>query len=390
MSKSRNFLLRGAKIVTPENVREDFSILIQNGQIALIASHIESETAEIIDVRGMTLFAGFVDVHNHGAVGVDCNAASAEDLHRVSQFLAKNGVTAWLPTLVPDSNENYQKAIRAIDELMATQEEREPAARVVGVHYEGPFVSEKQCGALRVEYFKNFARGDEFDLPRLQTKNARHLITVAPEITGGIELIKKLVNQNWIVAIGHTRAETTVLDMARAAGARHLTHFFNAMTGLHHRDVGVVGWALTNEETTFDIIADNIHVAAPMLRFAIKTKTPAKVSLISDSIAPTGLDDGDFAVWGEKISVVAGKTQNERGSIAGSVITIRDAARNLRELGFSAVEIAQMAAANPARLIKIEIECGSIEIGKRADLTAIDKHGNVVLTFVGGKLAINY
>ncbi|MCY7347514.1 MAG: amidohydrolase family protein, partial [Pyrinomonadaceae bacterium] len=226
---------------------------------------------------------------------------------------------------------------------------------------------------------------DEIDsLPKL--KKGVHLTTLAPEVENGIELIRELQRQNWIVSIGHTKADLPTLDQAFDAGARHLTHFFNAMTGLHHREVGVVGWALTNAETTFDIIADGVHVAPPVLKFGVESKGADKVSLISDSVAPTGLGDGEFRLWGEKISVVNGKTQNERGSIAGSVITMLDAVRRMRELGFSDAEVSQMASANPARLLGIEQTHGSIEIGKRADLVALDNDGKVKLTIIGGRI----
>jgi len=376
-------LLRNAEAITPPDMTERKDILIQNGGIAEI-SNIENTDAKTIDLSRLQLFAGFIDIHNHGAVGVDVNTASVEDLRKVSAFLASQGVTAWLPTFVPDADENYRKVVEAIDELMRTQED-EPIAQIMGVHYEGVFANEKMCGALRPQFFKTFRNGDEIEnLPRL--KSGVHLTTLAPEVENGIEIVKELVGRNWIVSIGHTKADLETLDKAYEAGAKHLTHFFNAMTGLHHRDVGVVGWALTKDETTFDIIADGIHVHPQMLKFGVDNKGADKVSLISDSVAPTGLGDGDFELWGEKISVVNGKTQNERGSIAGSVITMLDAVKQMRELGFSSSEVSRMASANPARLLGIEKTHGTIELGKRADLVALDEKGNVKLTIIRGKV----
>jgi N-acetylglucosamine-6-phosphate deacetylase len=337
-----------------------------------------------------TVFTGFIDIHNHGAVGVDVNSATADDLRKVSQFLAAQGVTAWLPTFVPDSIENYQRGIDAIDEVMRTQdsEASEPAARILGVHYEGVFANEKMCGALRPQYFKTFRNGDEIrEIPKLES--GVHLTTLAPEIENGVELVKNLVAEGWIVSIGHTNADLQTLDKAYEAGAKHLTHFYNAMTGLHHRNVGVVGWALTKAGVTFDIIADGIHVHQKMLKFACRTKTPEHVSLISDSVAPTGLGDGEFELWGEKVSVVNGQTQNERGSIAGSVITMHDAVKRMLKLGFTRSEVSEMASLNPAKLLGAEAFCGSIEVGKRADLVALDKEGNIKFVMIGGKIAIN-
>ena len=367
---------------------EKVSVLIKDETVGEISFENESlKAVETLDLAGATLFGGFIDIHNHGAVGVDVNTATADDLRKVGKFLASEGVTAWLPTFVPDSDEVYRKVIAAIDEVMETQSD-EAIAQIVGVHYEGVFANEKMCGALRPQFFKTFRNGDEVDnLPKL--KRGFHLTTLAPEVENGIELIKELVRQDWIVSIGHTRADVATLDKAYAAGAKHLTHFFNAMTGLHHRETGVVGWALTKDDTTFDIIADGVHVTPTVLKFGVESKGTDKVSLISDSVAPTGLGDGDYQLWDEKISVVNGKTQNERGSIAGSVMTMLDAVKMMRELGFSDADVSKMASANPAKLLGIEASHGSIETGKRADLVALDDDGNVKLTIVGGKICQN-
>jgi N-acetylglucosamine-6-phosphate deacetylase len=380
MTETRT-LLQNVEFILQSGKTETKDLLIENGRIAE-KSNDQSIDAETIDLSRLRLFAGFIDVHNHGAVGVDVNTATADDLRKVGKFLASEGVTAWLPTFVPDSDEVYRKVIAAIDEVMETQSD-EAIAQIVGVHYEGVFANEKMCGALRPQFFKTFRNGDEVNsLPKL--KRGIHLTTLAPEVENGIELIKELVKQNWIVSIGHTRADVEILDKAYAAGAKHLTHFFNAMTGLHHREVGVVGWALTKDDTTFDIIADGVHVQPKVLKFGVESKGADKVSLISDSVAPTGLGDGDFQLWGEKISVVNGKTQNERGSIAGSVITMLDAVKQMRELGFSDADVSKMASANPAKLLGIEATHGTIEVGKLADLVALDEFGKVKLTIIGG------
>lgn len=337
------------------------------------------------DAGDAVVYPGFVDIHNHGAVGVDVNGADADDLVKVGKFLATRGVTSWLPTLVPDSDENYARVISAIDEVIERQIDM-PIAQAVGVHYEGVFANEKMCGALRPQFFKKFTGGSsalaELPVPRSGVR----MMTFAPEIDGGVELAAELTAQGWIASIGHTNASLGVLDAACDAGARHVTHFFNAMTGVHHRDVGVAGWALTRPDVTFDIIADGIHVQPRMVKMAVDAKGFDSVALISDSVAPTGLGDGNYELWGEKLSIENGRTRNERGSIAGSVIAIDDAVSLAGELGFAAGETAAMASRNPARIIGLS-DRGSMEEGKRADLTAIDAKGNVVWTMVGGLMA---
>ena len=413
-----SLLLRGARIIVLDRAIEHGALLIESGRIARVFENSNDLPAadSVLDLAGLTLFPGFIDVHIHGAMGVDTMAASANDLRRVAEFLARNGVTSWLPTLVPSPTEDYQRAIDAIEQSMAQSSvddterrseyrlqsgfadpERDPTkvgtlntchARILGVHYEGPFVSSEQCGALHREHFRTFSGGAEVDaLPTIKNESVVHMMTLAPEIDGGIELVKELRQRGWIVSIGHTRATVDVLDQALAAGARHMTHFMNAMTPLHHRAPGPVGWGLLHDDVTCDVIADGVHIDPLMLKLILQTKTADRVSLISDAIAAAGLGDGDYAVWGEKISVNNGRTQNARGSIAGSVITMLDAVRMMSSLGASEVEVARMASTNPARLLGIDHDCGSIEEGKRADLVALDQDGNVKLTIIGGQVS---
>ncbi len=358
-------------------------VLAEDGRISAIGHGASEESGtDVFDASGNRVVPGFIDVHNHGAVGVDVNVADVDGLAAVGEFLARNGVTAWMPTVVPDSDENYRRIIDAIDRLMEIQSDL-PIAQAVGVHYEGVFANEKMCGALRPEFFKKFTGNELIELPRL--KRGVHMTTFAPEIDGGIELTKELTKQGWVASIGHTKASVEILDQAFAAGARHLTHFYNAMTGLHHRDVGVVGWAFSNKDVTFDIIADGIHVNPKPLEFACRAKGCEKVTLISDSVAPTGLGDGEFELWGETISVVNGRTQNARGSIAGSVITMHDAVRQMFALGFSTDEVEQMASLNPARLLGLEDSRGSLEAGKRADVVVLNDQHLIEAVWVGGK-----
>lgn len=377
----KTLLLENLVAILPNQKLENAYILIKNGLIADISTN-KLIADKTIRFDNQTLYAGFIDVHIHGATGFDVNEAGTEDLQKIAQFLAKNGTTAWIPTFVPDSDETYRKRISAIDKLMQIQTDL-PIAQAVGVHYEGIFANEKMCGALRPQYFKTFTGTELNELPRLKT--GVHLTTFAPEISGGIELAKELVKQNWIALIGHTKADFATLEDACKSGAKHITHFFNAMTGLHHRDIGVVGWAFGRDDVTCDIIADGIHVHPKMLEFAYKVKTSKNLSLISDAISATGLGDGDYEIWDEKISVLKGRTKNERGSIAGSVITMIDAVKTMLNIGINEVEVSRMASLNPAKLVKLDKDFGSIEIGKRADFAVLDKNHKVVSSIIGGK-----
>jgi N-acetylglucosamine-6-phosphate deacetylase len=378
----RQSLLYNATIVLADDVSDEASITINDDLIRSIGD--ASGAGESFDCTGLTLLPGFIDVHIHGAMGIDVNAADVDGLFEMAKFLATKGVTSWLPTLVPDSDENYARTISNIDRLMEIQEGK-PVAQAVGVHYEGAFANEKMCGALRPQYFKKYPTNQLSELPRL--KRGVHVTTFAPEVEGGIELTKDLVRNGWVASIGHTKADVDTLNKAFKAGASHLTHFYNAMTGMHHRDIGVVGWALTNPDVSFDIIADGIHVDPRMLEFACRTKGPDRVSLISDAVAPAGLGDGEYEIWGEKVTVENGRTENERGSIAGSVVTMLDAVKGILSIRFTRSEVSRMASLNPAKLIGLAQSRGSIEVGKRADLVALDSNGDVKLTIIGGRVA---
>ncbi len=366
--------LNNARIVLPDRVIENGSVSIEEGRITSVSDVV----ADGLDCSGLVLMPGFIDVHIHGSVGIDVMDANAEELSSISDFLASQGVTGWVPTFVPASDENYASAVGAIAAENGT------GARVLGVHYEGPFVNSAQCGALHTEYFKTYSAPSDLDGLPLPPQGVR-MITLAPEIDGGVDLVRELKSRGWVISIGHTRASLEVLDLAREAGARHMTHFMNAMAPLHHRTPGPIAWGLAHDDVTFDMIADGIHLDPFMLRLLMKVKNG--ISLISDAIAAAGKGDGDYQIWGETIRVKDGRTSNAAGSIAGSVITMHDAVRLMRSLGISEVELSRVASLNPARLLGIDRECGSIEVGKRADLVALNEAGEVKLTLVGGRVA---
>lgn len=374
--------IENAVIVLKNQKLENQSVVIENGCITEISSA-RVEVDRRIDLEGNYLIAGFIDIHNHGAIGIDVNQTDAEGLYKISKFLISNGVTAWLPTLVPDTDENYKKVIKAIDEIMQVQK-KEPIAQILGVHYEGIFANKHMCGALRPEFFKTF-KENELDLLPVP-RNGIRMMTLAPEIEGGLALIEELKRRKWIISIGHTKADVKTLEESFSRGAKHLTHFFNAMNGIHHREIGVAGWGLIKTEVTFDIIADKIHVHPDMLKLACHVKTPEKVSLISDSIAPTGLGNGLFELWGQRISVSEGRTRNEKGNIAGSVITMLDGFKNMISLGFSIEEVSKMTSLNPAKLLGLDTILGSIDQGKIANLIALNKELEVTLAMVRGDI----
>lgn len=376
-------LIQRARLVLPDEVITG-SLVAADGRIATIGPTEQPQPgAEIVDGRNLTIFPGFIDVHIHGAVGVDTMEAMAENLERVSRWLVSQGVTGWMPTLVPSPLSDYQRAVSAIEEANNLGQ----GARVLGVHYEGPFVNSAQCGALRTQFFQTYSGpGCLDDLPTINQFPAKHMMTLAPEVGGGVELVRELTKRGWIVSIGHTRADSSLLDDALTAGARHMTHFMNAMSPHHHRSPGPVGWGLLHDDVTCDVIADGVHLDSETLRLLMKIKGPQRLALISDAIAAAGLGDGVYRIWNESITVKEGRTSNQRGSIAGSVISMLDAVHLMKRLGVAEVELARISSTNPARLLGIDHECGAIKEGKRADLVALDEAESVRWTMIGGEM----
>jgi N-acetylglucosamine-6-phosphate deacetylase len=376
---SPGLILKNASVVTADDVIENALVVVDSGVIVSVGERVPATQATVFDLSGLFLLPGFIDVHIHGSVGADVMDATSEQLTEIGVFLATQGVTGWVPTFVPAADEDYARAVEAI----AKAARQSNGSRVLGVHYEGPFVNSAQCGALHPEYFKTYSTPADLDALPVPSNLVR-MTTLAPEIDGGVDLVRELKSRGWVISIGHTRASLEVLDQALAAGARHMTHFMNAMSPLHHRAPGPVAWGLSHDDVTCDVIADGIHLDPFMLRLLLKIKGERGISLISDAIAPAGMGDGDYQIWGETISVKNGRTGNAAGSIAGSVITMLDAVRLMHSLGVSYVQLAQMASLNPARLLGLDHECGSIEPGKRADLVALDENGDVKLTLIGG------
>jgi N-acetylglucosamine-6-phosphate deacetylase len=383
MSSQPNLVLKNARIVLPDRVIEQGTLRIESGRITSIDAQ-DSSSTETLDLSGTTVLPGFIDVHIHGAVGVDVMEATPDGLDEISAYLASQGVTGWLATLVPGSDDNYASVSAAVGESMNNT----AGARVLGIHYEGPFVNSAQCGALHTEYFKTYS--DPKDLDALPApERAVRMTTLAPEVVGGVELIRELKRRGWVVSIGHTRADLKILDEALATGARHMTHFMNAMAPLHHRNPGPIAWGMSHDDVTVDMIADGVHLDPFILRLVMKVKGAKGICLISDAIAAAGKGNGDYQIWGETITVKNGRTANAAGSIAGSVISLLDAVKLLHSLGVPYTELARMASSNPAKLLGVDGECGSIEVGKRADLIALDQDGNVKLTLISGRSVPN-
>jgi N-acetylglucosamine-6-phosphate deacetylase len=390
-------LLHNARVVLDGRVANG-SLLVRGGRIARVFSDEQAPVGlaqeERVDCRGDYLAAGMIDIHIHGSAGVDAQASDEKGLGHLSEFLMSEGVTGYFPTFVPAGDAGYREAIENIERFAGSGQKR-AGARVLGIHFEGPFVSPHKCGALKREHFRTYTRDPrslELFTGRKQEehKELARLMTLAPEIEGGLELTAELARGGVRPFIGHSAADIETLDRAVEAGARHITHFPNALDPLHHRKPGAVAWGLVRGDVTIDCIADFHHIHPLMLRLMIQSKSEDRIALISDAIMATGLGEGEYTVWDLKIAVRGGITAlvggAGAGSIAGSVITMREALKNVVSLGVPVHSASRMASLVPARVAGISEERGSIEEGKRADLIAFDDEIKIKFTMIEGEM----
>ena len=297
-----------------------------------------------------------LDLHLHGAFGIDVATASEDRLDTLSRKLRAHGVAAYLPTLGPMPLEERRAALGRLAAYVEARRSGDGRGAVpLGIHLEGPFVNRARCGALHPELFLDGTRTIEVDgfFAELAGFPGRRMVTVAPEIPGGVGLVERLVTEGFVVSIGHTDATTAVLDAARASGAAHMTHFGNAMRPLHHRDVGPIGWGLLREDVTVDVIADLHHLHPDWLRLVYRVKGAGSVAVISDAVPPAGQPDGDSLVWGERLRKEAGMVRNLHGSLAGSACLLPEAVKNLVSIGIPEPEARRSAAEVPRRVLGI-------------------------------------
>ena len=295
---------------------------------------------------------GLVDLHIHGAFGVDVLTADAAGLDRLALSLEARGVSGFVPTLVPVPPGALAPLLARLSAWVRSRRAGDGrGALPLGIHLEGPFVSPNRSGALHRECLLDGSdprRVDAFfgavgDLP------GRPVVTMAPEIPGGLDLVSAFVRRGFLVALGHTEADVPTLDEAFRRGARHMTHFGNAMRPLHHRNAGPVGWGLVRDGVTVDVIADLHHLSPEMLALVRRCKGPDGFVLVSDAAPCAGLPDGDHLVWGETLTLSDGAVRNASGGLAGSAALLPDCVERLVSSGVATAEEARHAAAAPPR-----------------------------------------
>ncbi len=333
---------------------------------------------------GALVLPGFIDEHIHAAGGFDTMDASISALESFADTLAKEGTTSFLATSMTQSEENILRAMSAVKGYL--DKNRDDGARLIGVHLEGPFISSKMVGAQPIEYVAE-PNAELFDKYNNACGDKIKIITVAPDVDGAEEFIKHVTSKGVVASIGHTPSKYEFVKKAINAGATNVTHTYNAQSGLHHRDIGVVGAALLEDNLCCEIIADTIHVSVPAIKLLVKNKPKDKIVLITDSMRAKGLEDGVSELGGQTVYVKNGEARLKDGTLAGSVLKMNDAIKNMVEkVGLSITDVVDYCTINPARNLNMSDEIGSIKVGKSADFAVLDKDYSVILTVRQGKI----
>lgn len=362
-------------------VRAD--LWMENGTIADIAPNLEKEGAQVLNLRGKKIVPGFIDIHTHGAVGVDVNGASAEDFEKICRFQATQGLTGWQASILTDTKE---QTLHCIGQYKEWKKMEHQGATLLGLHLEGPFLAAEYKGAMP-EYLLQKPSLELLEGYQEAAGGDIRYITVSPEVEGVIEAIPGMRRLGMTVAIGHSGADYETAVRAIAAGASGATHVGNAMKLLHQHFPAIWGAVLEDDGVYCEIICDGRHLHPGTVRLIIKTKGLNRVVAITDSIMAAGLPDGNYRLGVNDVVVVDGDAKlASDGTRAGSTLTAGAALKNLLAFtGKPLEDILPLLTENPAKLIGIYDRTGSLEKGKDADVVVLDEENGIAHTFAKGR-----
>lgn len=384
------YILTGT-VCIGEELREDQYVLIEGEKIkevGPVSNMPTSFSGEVLSYpKTMTIVPGFIDEHIHGAGGADAMDATPDALNKIAQHLVKEGTTAFLATTMTQSKQAIEAALKNAGEFIHSTENRTGQAEIIGIHLEGPFIHPKRKGA-QPEEFILLPSPSQFDEWQELAQNTIRIVTLAPDQENGIALVKHLAEHGVIASIGHSDANFQDVVAAVEAGASHVTHLFNGMRGLHHREPGTAGGALLLKELTVELIADGIHVHPKMIDLVFRLKDLDHAVLITDSMRAKWLPDGESELGGQKVFVSDGKATLEDGTLAGSILKLNQGVKHVMKFAnLTLPEVVKLVTMNPAKELGLHHRKGSIEAGKDADLVVLNEKYDPILTICRGGIA---
>ncbi|MBX9957617.1 N-acetylglucosamine-6-phosphate deacetylase [Peribacillus simplex] len=385
----KTFIINNLMVHSEKETYKNGYIKVVDGKIAEVgpaSQYKQDDDAKVITLSpDFQVIPGAIDIHIHGASNSDAMDATHEALSTMAKTLPKEGTTSFLATTMTQSTQAIETALLNAGKYIENQTQEH--AEIVGIHLEGPFISPARKGAQPEDYIIDpdvtlFKRWQEM------AKNQIKLVTLAPEQPNGLDLAAHLRGTGVVASIGHSDATYDQIDEAIQAGTTHVTHLYNGMRGLHHREPGVLGAAYLRDELYVELIADGIHCRPEMIKLAYNQITSERMILITDSLRAKWLEKGTYDLGGQPVNVDETKATLSDGTLAGSILKMNDAIKNTMEYTHcSMTDIIKMTAENPAKQLRIFDRKGSIQVGKDADLVILNDRLDVEMTFCRGNLA---
>jgi len=369
-------LIHAPRAFTPTSEIEDAGILFREDVIEAVGPRSGMSLpsgAQEIRADGRIAVPGFIDVHIHGAGGHDFMEGKPEACRAVSRKVSEHGTTSLVATTVTASSDDTVRAVEGIAGYMARQHQTEEArAEILGIHFEGPFISKERRGVHPPEWIQLPSSQTLGRFLKAAAGNAR-ILTIAPELLGAAPCIDAAREAGLVVSMGHTDATYEQARAAMARGARNATHVYNAMRPFSHRDPGVIGAVLTAPDINAELIADGVHVEEAAMKLLLLAKGVARVILVSDGLSATGMPDGKYMLGNLGVTVSGGVCRNADGVLAGSTLTLDRALRNIVNLGIALPDAVRTLTLNPASMLGIEFKKGSLRTGADADIVLLDE-----------------
>jgi N-acetylglucosamine-6-phosphate deacetylase len=371
-------LIQNVSVISPQQRRESQSILIEDGTIAMVGDAVAG-AEEVIDGSGLLAVPGLFDIHCHGADGADVCDNSLDAVRHIARKKLAEGVTTWLPTTLTQPRETLREIVGKV----AHYREQQDLTRCPGLHIEGPFINKEKAGAQNPEFVR---LPDWEELRGLHEIAPAFIVSLAPEMPGAVELIAMATKAGIVCSAAHTSATYAQLAEGIAAGLKHLTHFGNAMTPLHHREIGVVGGGLYDPRVNIELICDTIHLCPDMLKLIFTVVPIERLMMITDSVAASWIGNGTMQLGGLDV-VIENHVARLKvgGALAGSTLLANEGLRNVVEVtGLPIEKVIQATSWNQAQSLGLA-GFGKIEAGYHADITLLREDFSVARTIVGGE-----